>query len=71
MITLYKKITHNITTLLYGFHDCREIKISRKIGKKELQSIANNVTKITIDPIFLHSKCNRSPLFQKLNSNKL
>ena len=42
----------NITSLLYGFNDCREIKISRKIGKKELRSIANDVTKITIDPIF-------------------
>ena len=68
---LYKKNTHNITTLLYKFHDCREIKISRKIGKKELRSIANDVTKITIDPILLHSKCNRLPLFQKLNSNRL
>ena len=36
MITLYKKNTRNITSLLYGFHDCREIKIYRKICKKEL-----------------------------------
>jgi hypothetical protein len=36
MITLYKKNTRNITSLLYGFHDCREIKICRKICKKEL-----------------------------------
>ena len=71
MITLYKKNTPNITTLLYRFHDCREIKISRKIGKKELRSIVNDVTKIMIDPIFVHSKCNRSPLFQNLNSNRL
>ena len=58
MITLYKKNTLNITSLLYRFHDCREIKISRKIGKKELRSIVNDVTKIMIDPIFFHSKCN-------------
>ena len=44
----------NIISLIYGFHDCREIKISRKIGKKELRSIVNDVTKVTIDPIFLH-----------------
>ena len=54
MITLYKNNTRNITSLLNGFHDCREIKISRKIGKKELQSIANDVTKTMNDPIFLH-----------------
>jgi hypothetical protein len=36
MITLYKKNTRNITSLLYEFHDCREIKICRKICKKEL-----------------------------------
>ena len=34
MITLYKKNMRNITTLLYRFHDCREIKISRTIVKK-------------------------------------
>ena len=33
---LYKKNMRNITSLLYGFHDCREIKICRKICKKEL-----------------------------------
>ena len=36
MIMLYKKNMRNITSLLYGFHDCREIKICRKICKKEL-----------------------------------
>ena len=71
MITLYKKNMCNITSLLYGFHDCREIKISQKIGKKELRSIVNDVSKIMIDPIFVHSKFNRSPLFQNLNSNRL
>ena len=34
MITLYKKNTRNITSLLYGFHDCREIKICREISKE-------------------------------------
>ena len=33
---LNKKNMRNITSLLYGFHDCREIKIYRKICKKEL-----------------------------------
>ena len=34
MITLYKKNTCNITSLLYGFHDCREINICREISKE-------------------------------------
>ena len=34
-----------------------KVVFARKIGKKELRSIANDVTKITINPIFLHEKC--------------
>ena len=36
MITLYKKNTHNITSLLYEFHDCREIKDQSKNWQKRI-----------------------------------
>ena len=45
MIMLYKKNTPNITSLLYGFHDCREIKVSRKIGKKRTMLIQQKLSR--------------------------
>ena len=39
MITLYTKNTRNITSLLYGFHNYREIKVSRKKKKNCAHSI--------------------------------
>ena len=68
MITLYKKKIYmrNITSLLYGFNDCREIKINRKIGTKELRSIANDVTKIMIDPIFSSLKMRSITTFPEI-----
>ena len=71
MITLYKNNTRNITSLLNGFHDCREIKISRKIGKKELRSIANDVTKLrSIRFFFIKNAIDRNFFFRNCTENK-